>query len=222
MRESINGNPVVQAALVGLLLLACAFLLYTRVFAAGSSGDAASSEPATPPAATTESAAPAPTGTAETTETADVPAAPGATAPETAAPTAPPAEGAVSPGKLEAGKGMPQPVVDAYEDDKAVVLLIVRQAGIDDKRVESSVQVLEADPNVTVFVTGAKNVARYSQIANGVGVSRVPALIVMKPRSVSDGVPTASVSYGFRSPASVAQAVKDSLYDGRDVPYYPE
>ena len=219
MRESINGNPVVQAALVGVLLLACVFLLYTRVFAAGSSGDAASSEPATPPAATTESAAPAATGTPET---ADVPAAPGATVPETAAPTAPPAEGAVSTGRLEAGKGMPQPVVNAYDDDKAVVLLIVRQAGIDDKRVENSVQVLEADPDVTVFVTGAKNVARYSQIANGVGVSRVPALIVMKPRSVSDGVPTASVSYGFRSPASVAQAVKDSLYDGRDVPYYPE
>jgi len=219
MRESINGNPVVQAVFLGVLLLACAFLLYTRVFSAGSSDEAASSEPATPPAATTESAAPATTGTPET---ADVPAAPGATVPETAAPTAPPAEGAVSPGGLEAGKGMPQPVVDAYDDDKAVVLLIVRQAGIDDKRVENSVQVLEADPNVTVFVTGAKKVARYSQIANGVGVSRVPALIVMKPRSVSDGVPTASVSYGFRSPASVAQAVKDSLYDGRDVPYYPE
>ena len=151
-----------------------------------------------------------------------MPAAPGATVPETAAPTAPPAEDAVSSGKLEAGKGMPQPVVNAYDDDKAVVVLIVRQAGIDDKRVENSVQVLEADPNVTVFVTGAKNVARYSQIANGVGVSRVPALIVVQPRSVSDGVPTASVSYGFRSPASVAQAVKDSLYDGRDVPYYPE
>jgi hypothetical protein len=220
MRESINSNPVVQAAFVGVLLLACLFLLYTRVISAGSSGDAASSEPATPPAATTESAAP----------TATAPAAPGATAPETAAPTgpetaaptAPPADGAVSPGGLEAGKGMPKPVVDAYEDDKAVVLLVVRQAGIDDKRVENSVQVVEADPDVTVFVTGAKKIARYSQIANGVGVSRVPALIVMKPRSVSDGVPTASVSYGFRSPASVAQAVEDSLYDGRDVPYYPE
>jgi hypothetical protein len=176
MRESINGNPVVQAVFVGVLLLACAFLLYTRVLSAGSSGDAASSEPATPPAATTESAVPPAT---EAAGTADVPAAPGATTPETAAPTAPPAEGAVSPGKLEAGKGMPRSVVDAYDDDKAVVLLIVRQAGIDDKRVENSVNVLEADPDVTVFVTGAKNVARYSQIANGVGVSRVPALIVM-------------------------------------------
>jgi len=220
MRESINGNPVVQAALVGVLVLACMFLLFTRVFAGGSSGDAAPSEPATTPAATTESPSPA-AGTAGTAGTADVPA-PGAAVPETAIPTVPPADGAVSPGGLEAGKGMPKPVVEAYEDDRAVVLLVVRQAGIDDKRVENSVQVVEADPDVTVFVTGAKKIARYSQIANGVGVSRVPALIVMKPRSVSDGVPTASVSYGFRSPASVAQAVKDSLYDGRDVPYYPE
>lgn len=220
MRESINSNPVVQAVLVGILLLACAFMLYTRVLSGGSSGEEAAS---TPPVTTTPPAGGDATETPVAPETAGAPATPDATAPESAAPAAPPTAEGVAPGGLEAGKGMPQPVVDAYEDDKAVVLLVVRQAGIDDKRVENSVQVLEADPGVTVFVTGAKNVARYSQIANGVGVSRVPALIVMKPRSISDGVPTASVSYGFRSPASVVQAVKDALYEGNDnKPYYPE
>jgi len=220
MRESINSNPVVQAVLVGILLLACAFMLYTRVLSGGSSGEDAAS---TPPVTTTPPAGGDATETPVAPETAGAPATPDATAPESAAPAAPPTAEGVAPGGLEAGKGMPQPVVDAYEDDKAVVLLVVRQAGIDDKRVENSVQVLEADPGVTVFVTGAKNVARYSQIANGVGVSRVPALIVMKPRSISDGVPTASVSYGFRSPASVVQAVKDALYEGNDnKPYYPE
>jgi hypothetical protein len=118
---------------------------------------------------------------------------------------------------------MPQPVVSAYEDGKAVVLLIVRQAGVDDKRVKASVRALEADPRIAVFVTGARNVARYSQIANGVAVNRVPALIVMQPRSVSKGgMPVASVSYGFRGPASVVQAVRDAAYDGKNVPYYPE
>ena len=70
MRESINSNPVVQAALVGVLIIACMFLLFTRVFAGGSSGDAAPSEPATTPAATTEPPSPA----AGTAGTADVPA----------------------------------------------------------------------------------------------------------------------------------------------------
>jgi hypothetical protein len=116
---------------------------------------------------------------------------------------------------------MPQGVVEAYEAGDAVVLLIVRQAGIDDKRVKESVTALEAHSGTSVFVTGARNVARYSQIANGVGVSQVPALIVVQPRSVSE-VPTASVSYGFRSPQSVVQALRDALYEGKNVPYYPE
>lgn len=217
MREQINENPIAQAVLVGILLLGCVFLLYTRVIA----GD--SSEPAEPAAtAPTDAAtgAPAtPSAAAPSGASAATPAAPDGTS---AAPTAPvPGAPATVSGKLEAGKGMPQGVVDAYEAGDAVVLLIVKQSGVDDKRVKSYVRLLELDPDVEVFVTGAKNVARYSQIANGVGVSRVPALIVVQPRKVSD-VPTASVSYGFRSPQSVVQAVKDALYKGKNVPYYPE
>lgn len=219
MRQQINENPMVQAAFVGLLLVVCGFLLYTRVISSGSSEEAAP-----PPAATAgETATTPPTGTESVPTPAETAPAPGAAVPEATAPstTAPePATGV--PGKLEAGKGMPEAVVEAYEANKAVVVLIVRQAGIDDKRVKSYVQLLELDPDLAVFTTGARNVARYSQIANGVGVSRVPALIVMQPRSRSD-VPTASVSYGFRSPASVVQAVKDALYKGPDdIPYYPE
>ena len=220
MREQINENPVVQAVLVGVLVLACVFMLWTRVISGGSSGEAA---PPPPPTSSDASTTAPPAASAEApAATAPAPTAPDATSPGVDAPEPPPGAD-VAGGGLEAGKGMPQPVVEAYEDDKAVVLLIVRQAGVDDKRVEASVQALEADPRVAVFVTGARNVARYSQIANGVGVNRVPALIVMKPRSVSKGgMPVASVSYGFRGPASVVQAVKDALYDGKNVPYYPE
>ena len=218
MREQINENPAVQGALVGLLLLACAFMLYTRVLSGGSSAETA----APPPATSSDSTAPAPPAPAGAPVAEAPAAAPGAETPGAAAPSTPPGGTEVGAGGLEAGKGMPQPVVDAWDDDKAIVVLIVRQAGADDKRVKASVRALEANSDVAVFVTGARNVARYSQIANGVGVSRVPALIVMKPRSVSDGVPTASVSYGFRGPASVVQAVTDSLYEGRNVPYFPE
>ena len=216
MRQQINENPVVQAAFVGLLLLVCVFMLYTRVLSGGSSGEEAP-PPTTSSDTATESPAPA---------TSAVPTAPAA-GDSAVAPTVepPPAAGPGSdasvPAKLEAGKGMPEAVVDAYEAGDAVVILIVRQAGIDDKRVKGYVEILEADSGTTVFVTGARNVARYSQIANGVGVNRVPALIVMQPRSVSD-VPTASVSYGFRSPQSVVQAVRDARYDGKKLPYYPE
>ena len=75
---------------------------------------------------------------------------------------------------------------------------------------------------VSVFTAPAKNVARYSRITQGVGVNRVPALVVVRPRHVSGGVPQAQVSYGFRDSQSVVQAVKDALYEGRDdVPYHP-
>lgn len=209
MRRAANENPVVQAALIGGLLILCVFLLYTRVL-----GSNSSSTPATEDTTATESTAPPGASAAPSA---------GTTAPETAA-TAPPAP--TAPGgtatEFEAGKGLPEPVVNAYKDGDAVVLLVVKRRGIDDKPVKAMVDALRGRPDVAVFVTGAKKVARYSQITNGVGISRVPALIVIQPQKVSGDIPKASVSYGFRGPESVLQAVKDALYDGRNVPYYPE
>jgi hypothetical protein len=72
-----------------------------------------------------------------------------------------------------------------------------------------------------VFVSRAKDIARYSRITQGVGVDRVPALVVVRPRRESS-VPEAQVSYGFRDSQGVVQAVHDALYSGRDdLPYYP-
>ena len=39
MRKAVNDNPVVQAAIVGLLLIAAAFLLMTRIAGSGSESD---------------------------------------------------------------------------------------------------------------------------------------------------------------------------------------
>jgi hypothetical protein len=50
----------------------------------------------------------------------------------------------------------------------------------------------------------------------------VPALVVVRPRGSGGDAPQATVSYGFRDAQSVAQAVRDALYTGRDDrPYHP-
>ncbi len=54
-------------------------------------------------------------------------------------------------------------------------------------------------------------------------LDRVPALLVLAPRKVSgDGLPVATVSYGFRGYDSVRQAVRDADYEGKALPYHPE
>jgi hypothetical protein len=216
MRRAINENPVVQAALIGLMVIAFAFLLFTRVLNQSEPAEPESTTPATATEATPG------TATAPPTETAPPqPTAPGAAVPEAApAPVpapAPPPESALVP-----GKGLPMNVLKAYADGKVVVLLVVRHRGIDDKPVKQSVEALRGRDDVAVFVTGAKDIARYSRITQGVSVSRVPALVVVRPRNLTEGLPEASVSYGFRGPASVVQAVEDAQYDGKKVPYYPE
>jgi hypothetical protein len=76
---------------------------------------------------------------------------------------------------------------------------------------------------VALFVTNAGHISRYSRIAEGVNVDRVPALIVIKPRSKAQGVPVATVSYGFRGADSVAQAIQNAMYKGpTNLPSYPK
>ncbi len=96
MREKLNSNPILQAALIGLLGVAVAFLLVTRVLNRG--GDP---PPADAPVAT-ETAAPAP---AATDPTAAAPAAPSAPA----TPSWPAAPPAPAGGAAPAGHGRPGP-----------------------------------------------------------------------------------------------------------------
>jgi hypothetical protein len=207
VRKAINENPIAQAAVIGLLVIAVAFLMLTRVMNSNSGGD---SEPATE-----SSAAAAPVDSA-----ADA----AALAPTAAAPTpAPDASSGAAAGEFVAGPGLPENVVAAYDNGEAVVLLVTRKAGIEDQRLKAMVGSARGVGNVTVFTTNARGIGRYSRIARGVDVSRVPALVVVRPKKVSDGVPQATVSYGFRGPDSVEQAVRDALYDGKsNLPYYPE
>ena len=44
---------------------------------------------------------------------------------------------------------------------------------------------------------------------------------MVRPKRLSDGVPQASVSYGFQTPQGIAQAMRDATYDGPEATYYP-
>ncbi len=75
--------------------------------------------------------------------------------------------------------------------------------------------------DVALFVVPAKQISRYAAITLGVEVQQVPALVVMRPRDLSEGVPQASVIYGFQSAQSIEQAIRDASYDGPEASYHP-
>jgi len=116
---------------------------------------------------------------------------------------------------------LPSAVTSAYDAGDTVVLLFVRDGGIDDRRVKGAVDSAGSLPGVVTFVVPASKIARYAAIAQGADVNRVPALVVLSPKSVDGGVPQASVHYGFQSFESVEQAVIDAGYKGKTLPYHP-
>ena len=204
MRTAINENRTVQLVLLGVLALVGGFLLLK---AKGGGGNESTPAPAATAAPAT--AAPPVAGT-----TASQP---------TAAPSTPAAAGGAQvPVEMIPGPGLPQSLLSAYRRGDAIALLVRRSGGIDDALVRNSVELLHAVPSVVVYVTKAKGIARYAWLTQGVDVTDLPALVVLRPRRLTDGTPRATVSYGFRDAASVVQAVEDALYKGpRERPYHP-
>lgn len=197
MRQAINNNPIAQVAVLGGLAVLVGLFFMMNMKGKGSSETASSAAPAP-----STSAPPAPASTSSA--------------------TASPPTGTVSPDALVPGRGLPKPVVTAWKRGNTVVLLVVRQGGIDDRLVRNSVRSLSSDGGVSVFVTRANHVARYSRITQGVGVSQAPALVVVRPKRVTGSVPEAQVDYGFRDAQGVVQAVHDAVYSGKDnLPYSP-
>jgi hypothetical protein len=215
MRKAVNENPRVQIAVIGVMLLAAAILLM-RVMK--------KDEPVVDPnTATVSASVSGPQG--DVSLNAEIPLdAAAASDPASAlgGSTSAITDPTVTPEALKPGPGLPKPLADAYQAGDAIVLLIVREGAADDRLVRSSVEALRGRPNVTVFVVPADKIANYSRITQPVDVSRVPALLVVRPKRLSGKTPQATVSYGFRSSASVLQALQDALYTGKtDVPYYP-
>ena len=217
MRAALNNNPIVQIAVIGVLIGVVGLFMMMSLKKKDSGSSSSSS--ATP----ASSASSAPGTTSPVTVSPDGTESAGATAGAAASAAPPlPSAGTITPDALVPGPGLPRNVISAWKRGDAVVLLIVRGGGIDDRLVRGSVQSLSRDPGVSVFVARAKDVARYSRITQGVGVDRAPALVVVRPRKESGSVPQAEVSYGFRNSQSVIQAVEDALYSGPDdLPYSP-
>lgn len=199
MRKAINENQSVQVAVVILLALLAGVMLYMQVLKRGSE------EEAPAPAATDPAAAVASDGTVLPTT-----------------PVAPSTIGTATEGDFVAGPGLPADIVSAYDSGNAVVILIYNPKALDDNLNRSTVGLVKGMENVSIFPVEAKDVATVSRITEGVGVDRTPALIVIKPKSLTEGPPQASINYGFRSVGQVRQQIQDALYKGTNVPYYPE
>ena len=233
MRKALNDNPVVQISVLGVGLILVGFLLFTRMSGGDKPAEIPPNAPIGAPGSET-SGAPAAGGTAPAgavppgTEPAAISGGvdPVATPPVAGASgsSTPPVAGSVDPQAMtKPGPGLPAEVANAWKRGDAVVLLVFRAPGIDDRLVRGSARALSADPNVAFFSTPAEGVAKFSRITQPVGLNRVPALVVVRPKDVAGAPPQAQVSYGFRNSQSVVQTVKDALYKGKDdVPYYPE
>jgi hypothetical protein len=194
MREKLNENPVAQIALIAILLLVGGYLMMSQLSGGEESAAPPSSASAEPVAEASEAGVEAEGAVVE-------------------------AEGAVAP---PTGRSLPKPVETAYSDGATVVLLVVRDGGIDDRLVERAADVLRGDPKVQLFVVPVHEVARYTPITGPLGVDRAPALIVIRPRSFnSNGPAPASVTYGFQRTADVEQAVRDAVYQGPQLSYAP-
>ncbi|HET6997402.1 MAG TPA: hypothetical protein VFI03_02345 [Solirubrobacterales bacterium] len=210
MREKLNENPMAQIGLVVLLVLVVGFMLMKP------GGEEEEAEAPTEATVSVE-------GTNATGS------ATGATPGEAVEGAV---EGAIEAAGAEASAAaaaatipvppMPAPVAHAYDAGKTVVLLVVHGGGIDDRLVAGSVRGLAAYPDVAPFVVPVKRIARYAAITLGADVQQVPALVVMRPRALSEGVPQASVDYGFQTPQSVVQAVVDARYKGPEETYHPD
>ena len=111
-------------------------------------------------------------------------------------------------------KPLPHRFSAAYDADETVALLVVHDGGIDDKYTRLALKAVAAVESVTPIVVPAKQISRYASVTVGLDVSQLPALIVMRPKSLSHGVPQAIVAYGYQTPQSVYQTIVDASYKG--------
>lgn len=191
MREKLNENPLAQVALIGVLIVV-GFVMLTSMGGGGESAPETEAEVEAP--ATTAPALPE-------GEAGSVAALPSGPPPATSPP--------------------PKAVTAAYDSGETVVLLVVREGAIDDQMVKDEAAVLSGIPDVSTFVVPSQRIARYAAITEGAGVNRVPALVVMRPKALSKGTPTASVTYGYQEAEGIVQAVTDARYQGRTLTYHP-
>jgi hypothetical protein len=202
MRDKLNNNPKAQIGVVAALIVAAAFF-----FLATKGGGEEEESTST----TTSAEVATPEGTAAITATVTSSGLPveGAAASVAEAPEVP-------------APPLPRRVTEAFDANRTVVLLVVKKGGVDDGLATlTAIAGLAGMKGVATFVVPVDRVARYAAITQGVKLDRVPALVVLSPKHLDHGPPTASVSYGYQSPQSVAQAVVDARYNGHTLDYHP-
>jgi hypothetical protein len=212
MRTAINQNRTAQLALLGVLALLGGLLFLKTSGGSGSDSSAAQ---------TTSSASPdaSASGSADSSSVAAIAAPVDASS---SASSGPAQSAPAVPANLVPGPSLPKSLLASYHRGDGVALLVIRAGGIDDAIVRHSVELLHGVRGLSVYSTKAKHIARYAWITQGVKLTDLPALIILLPRRLSKGVPTASISYGFRDAASVLQAAKDALYRGpTHLSYHP-
>jgi hypothetical protein len=238
MRKLTQGNPIVQVVVIGGLALVMALMLYVRVLHKASTTTPASSSSAAPTGSTSSTPATAPdqgsTGSSDSTAgtgsasgaVAPPSASDAATAPSAGADQAQPGVAGAEASAMTPGEGLPAAVSRAYRKDDVIVLSIYQQGGVPatiDLRALRAIQRAHGvSDHVAIFRVPVSRISRYARVAQGVDINRSPAIIVISPRSLSDGgTPSASVRYGYMGPRSAAQAVFDAVYSGPQLPYYP-
>jgi hypothetical protein len=204
MRDKLNENPVAQIALVALLVIAVGYLLMSNMGGSEEGGGGES------PAVSVEAPSPSETSTTGEGEGEAV----GST-PEIAA--------ATSSISAPTSHPLPHRVDVAYRKDETIALLLVRDGGIEDHIVRKASKALESMHDVAFFSAKAKHVARFAALTGPLGVDRVPALIVVRPKRFNGAGPApASVTYGLQDGTSVSQAIRDAVYKGPELTYAPK
>lgn len=201
MRKALNENPKVQAAVVVVLALIVVGVFMMNSGGGGGGGDDVASAPP-PSAPPTSSEVDPATGSDLGTESG----------------------AAGVPGTSEAPMGppLPAPVRRAYDQGDTIALLVVREGGVEDEAVADALGALKGEPNVSTFIVPTERIAAYARITQGVGVTRAPALVVVRPRGFGgEDQAAAQVHYGYRETSSVLQAVRDASYRGQPATYGP-
>jgi hypothetical protein len=97
------------------------------------------------------------------------------------------------------------PVVRALGQDQVVVLFFSQDGSADDSATRAAVHGVEGMKGVAVFNAGIDQLAMYRPILANVGVSQVPAVVVVRPGR------NAQLLEGFIDKSSLRQAVADAL-----------
>jgi hypothetical protein len=97
------------------------------------------------------------------------------------------------------------PVVQALGRDQVVVLFFSQSGSADDSATRDAVRGVEGMKGVAVFNAGIDQLAMYRPILANVGVSQVPAVVVVRPGR------KAQLLEGFIDESSLRQAVADAL-----------